>query len=163
MTHHHDHLDAELHPVAAALDELGARERRAAPAGLEERLLARTLPMLRGEAHADTPDADRSPVIARIGFRRALQLAAAVAVIATGGLAGWLALRPAPSVAPAPPEVANLTTDQLLEEIDSEADDWFADLDSLQTTADTASSTITDFWSLPDEDALDTLLGEENS
>jgi hypothetical protein len=159
--HHHDHLDPELRPLATALDELGDHERNRAPAGLEQRLLAGTLPALRGNAHADMPDADASPVVARIGFRRAMRLAAAVAVIAAGGAAAWLMLRPNP--APRPTPIAKVTTEQLIEEINTEADDWFADLDSLQTTADTTSSTSTDFWSLPDEDALDTLLGEENS
>lgn len=162
MTQDHKHLDDELRPLAAALDELGVRERDSAPVGLEERLYARTLPVLRGEAHADTPDADAPPVIARIGFGRTLRLAAAVAIIAAGGITAWLALRPGP--APTKPPVAqNVPTEKLIEEIDTEAADWFADLDALQTTADTSSTTTTDFWSVPDEDALDTLLGEENS
>lgn len=159
--HKNDHLEPELQDVARSLDDLGTRERDATPAGLEQRLVASTLPHLRGEAHAGTPADAESPVIARIGFQRswALRLAAAVAIIAGAGLIGLSILRgPSGSTGPASPPFAERTTDQIITEIDAEIADWLTDVETLAET----DSTLADFWEIPDEE-LATLLEEETS
>jgi hypothetical protein len=144
--HPHDHLDADLRPLASSLDALGAAERDAAPPGLEQRLLASTLPHLRGEtSHAD-PHAEAPAVVARIGPRlsrpAALRLAAAVLLFA-GAIAGVsIVLSPGP----APP--VDIATEDLIESIDTELDQWLADLEALDDIYTDTRSTTEDLWDL---------------
>jgi hypothetical protein len=89
MTNLHDqNLPEDLRTIGAAVDRLGARERDAAPAGLEERLFAASRSRL-GAAPA---------VVARIGPRTAAwRLAAGIAVAGVTAAAAMWMLRGSPS------------------------------------------------------------------
>ena len=144
------HLDADLLPLAASLAALGAAERDATPAGLDRRLLASTLPALR---EGSPEHVERPGVIARIGSdgrhgRLALRLAAAIALVATviAGATLIMSSRPAPAI-----PVADRSTEAIIEEIDTELDEWLADLeaiDDIYTESDTTS--MDEFWNLND-------------
>ncbi len=157
-----EHLDRELHALHDALDALGAAERDATPEGLERELLASTLAHLRGEAHED--DDAAPPVIARIGFGRpaALRLAAAIAILVCGSIAGVLIINaPGPSGAPPSGPVADRSTEQIIGEIDAELDEWLTDLEALEDVyTDNDAAGADGFWSL---DGDVTLLEEVTS
>ena len=103
MTHDpHDLYPADIAPIARALDDLGEAERQAASAHLEAGVVraiesARRPAALRLAPPAAQPaaaNARRTPA-SGWGAGGRMRLAASVAIIA-GGLAAWMAVRPAP-------------------------------------------------------------------
>ena len=159
-TPNHDHLDPDLRRLAESLDDLGAAERDAAPEDLERVLLATTLPRLRATTDADRPE-PRPLVIARISPHRAARsfhLAAAVVLLATAGVASYFlirSLRPAPTT----PPVAR-STEQLIEDIDAQLDDWLDDLATLEDRYAESAAPPDAFWNVDDE--LESLLEESS-
>ncbi len=78
-------LPPELRAIEAGLDGLGSHERASAPTGLEDRLLvASRFHLTAGAPSVNTP----SGVLAVIGGRRMVGLAAAVAIVAGVGIVG---------------------------------------------------------------------------
>lgn len=124
MTHDpHDLYPADIAPIARALDELGEAERRAASANLEADVVMAIEAARRPGALRLAPAPSAGSAAAKglgtmaggRGARGRMRLAASIAIIA-GGLAAWMALRPAPA-GQAP------TQEQSLEQ---EVDAWLA-------------------------------------
>jgi len=97
MNEHLNGSGPDLTPVAAALDRLGAHERAAAPSGLEPRIHAAVMRVIRARRAMRPEPAAAGMVIGGRRFGGGLRTAAAV-LIAAGLGAAWLAGRsPAPT------------------------------------------------------------------
>ena len=126
--------DPEMASIHEALDELGRRDRRSAPADLEERIFART---------RQTKPA--SSVLARIG--PAWRLAAAVGIGAMAIAATWYGLQSSPTPTPAPEGEFDMIA------FEAEFDAWLSDLESpsedvesMAESFSTVEEAYADFW-----------------
>jgi hypothetical protein len=106
-----DQTPRELLPIATQLDELGQRDRDAAPTDLERRVLT--------SLHSNHSDHEQSPPPIRFpSAPRRWRLAAMLAVAAGAAIVGMASLWPV-GLTPA-------SSDPVLAEIESEIDDFLA-------------------------------------
>jgi hypothetical protein len=139
--------------IAGALDELCARERMLVPAGLAGRIYRASLPSLLaptadGPVHPTGPVGRISPARQSAGPRRALAMAAAVALLATVGaawLAGDLPVRTAGGSAIADADLdAWLASPELLDVALGES------IDEVSAAADEVARAVGESW-MPDD------------
>ena len=151
-THHQpDHTDPQLDALSSALDELGRHERRAAPAGLEERIFMRT--------RADSP---RPGVLARLGAAGAThhtwRLAAVLTLSALAVATLYVAFgRGAPTTLPPPPEFDMVALEQDFDAWLTALDEPSEDVEDVAVTLRTVEAAYADFWTdtlVPTEEAL---------
>lgn len=164
-THDHERTPADLTPTESRLSALAERDRRAAPASLEDRLFLATRAKITEPAGAPAP----IPMPAAPSWRAPLRLAAAIAVIVSAGLIATLVFSPgAPSATP----VANNTPPTGEVDIDAvraDLDDFLASLDPASNGDDSILIIRSDIESTEDDldafwasDALDLNLSEDS-
>ncbi|MCA9309807.1 MAG: hypothetical protein KDA21_01285 [Phycisphaerales bacterium] len=133
--------DQQLAALSEALDDLGRHERRAAPAGLEDRIFMRT-----------RPTATTSGVLARIGgvARTGWRMAAMVALCAVATVALYLGVRSGAGTSGAGDGVSidmvalDHDFDAWLTAMDESADDDISEVASVMKRVEAAYD---DFWS----------------
>lgn len=144
---------AEFAAIEQRLNDLGASEREAGPRALEARIFAAS----RQSLHEGSTRAAPAP-IARIDghwFGSMLPLAAAVGLCLTAALIGFALLKggTAPSGTPSPLVVAPDATDNGLDVLESELDNFFAALSSpgdsvlsIRTGVNASDVELDDLW-----------------